>query len=380
MTTDPRSFLLRYVGERFKKHRMPLDVLPDLPAFRDLLVSYVKAEWRATHAKRVRLPKGFEKSIAFDLVEIGDGSAVPKLEWDRATAQMLLPEFQDELEGLVEKSYLQVVRLIDRAADRRATAEMSSESIRALNRFGSGLLDDERIEFVGSEGTDGNVVYLDSYRRKWLITRTRDSYEARFEDIGRLLGSEKNADGIVGSIAVDTVQHGRILIPLPPERVKEEFDGNMDADVQFRLMIELDNKDVFKRVVDVFDVDLIDANVVADLERCRIRIAALASLQGGWHDGDGLTPTPEAVTTAGRLLSARPPLAANYHIYPTDEGGILFEFLHAGWDYSVEVGPDGTVEIYGVQVDGPGDLETETFPGIYDAALKFLDDLTGDPR
>jgi hypothetical protein len=181
MTTDPRSFLLRYVGERFKKHRMPLDVLPDLPAFRDLLVSYVKAEWRATHAKRVRLPRGFDKSIAFDLVEIGDGSAVPKLEWDRATAQLLLPEFQDELEGLVEESYLKVIRLIDGAADRKAAATMPSESIRALNRFGSGLLDDERIEFIDSEGTDGKVVYLDSYRRKCLITRTRDSYEMRFE-------------------------------------------------------------------------------------------------------------------------------------------------------------------------------------------------------
>jgi hypothetical protein len=194
MTTDQRSFLLRYVGNRFKNHRVPL------------------------------------------------------------------PEFRDELEGLVEESFLKVMSLIDGAADTKATVEMPFESIRAMNRFGSGLLDDERIEFLGSKGADGNVVYLDSYRRKRLITRGRDSYETRFEDIGKLLGSEKDSGGIIGLIAVDTVQHGRITIPVPPERVKDEFDGNMDADVQFRLMIELDNKDVFKRVVDVFDVDLIDGS------------------------------------------------------------------------------------------------------------------------
>ena len=54
------------------------------------------------HAERERLPKGFEKSIAFDLVGIKDGSAIPQLEWDRDTAQLLLPDLKDELEGLVD--------------------------------------------------------------------------------------------------------------------------------------------------------------------------------------------------------------------------------------------------------------------------------------
>jgi hypothetical protein len=301
MTIDTRSFLLRYVGTRFDRHTVPLDVLPDLPAFRDLLVSFVKAEWHATHEKRVRVPKGFEKSIAFDLAGIGEGSAVPRLEWDRQTAQMLLPDFKDELASLVECAYSNVIKLIDDAAENVPADGLSPESIRALNRFGSGLLDDEKIEFLGSEGKDGKVVYLNSYRRKRLITRGRNSYEARFEDIGKLLGSEKDANGIFGLIVVDTVQHGTIRIPVPPERVKEEFDGSMDDDVQFRLVIELDNRDVFKRVVDVFDVDLIDAALVANLERCRNRIQAMASLKCGWHDGDGRAVTPPGVAPAARV-------------------------------------------------------------------------------
>ena len=380
MTSDTRTFLLRYVGARFNRHRLPLDVLPDLSAFRDLLVSYVKAEWRATHERRIRLPRGFEKSIAFDLAGIGDGSAVPKLEWNRHTAQLLLPDFKDELEGLVEHAYTEVIKLIDGAAENIPSAGLLPESIRALNRFGSGLLEDEKIEFLESQGKDGNVVFLDSYRRKRLITRGRDSYEARFEATGKLLGSEKDADGNNGLIVVNTEQHGTIRIPVAPERVKDEFDGSIDEDVQFRLLIELDNNDVYRRVVDVFDVDLIDAALEANLERCRMRIQSIASLKDGWHDSDGKGVTQRAVAAADRLLSARPRLAESYHIYPSDAGGVLYEFVHSGWDYSVEIGPNGDIEIYGVQVDGPGDLDTKIFPSMDEDALKFLDSLTGDAR
>ena len=214
--TELRSFLLRYVGARFEGHRLPLDVLPDLSAFRDLLVSYVKAGWRAAHTDRERLPKGFEKSIAFHLVGIGDGSAVPQLEWDRDTTQLLLPDFKDELELLVEASYSKVLRLIDGANSPVGAVELTFESIRALNKFGSGLLPDERIEFLGSQGADGNVVYLDTTRRKRLITQGRDSYQKRFEDLGKLLGIEIDPLGTAGKITILTTEYGKIDVPVSP--------------------------------------------------------------------------------------------------------------------------------------------------------------------
>ena len=79
MTIDTINFELRYVGARFDRHRLPLDVLPDLSAFRDLLVSYVKAGWRATNEKRVRLPKGFEKSTYLN----EKGNRRVRLAWTR---------------------------------------------------------------------------------------------------------------------------------------------------------------------------------------------------------------------------------------------------------------------------------------------------------
>jgi hypothetical protein len=94
------TFKLRYVGQRFHDARLPVDVLSDLPAFRDLLVAFAKDRWRALNSDRRRVPKGFDKSLSFDLVGIEEGSAVPALNWNRGSAQDLLPGFVDELQHM----------------------------------------------------------------------------------------------------------------------------------------------------------------------------------------------------------------------------------------------------------------------------------------
>jgi len=355
---ERRTFRLRYVGARFEGARMPLDVLPDLPAFRDLLVAYVKAGWREAHTDRERLPKGFVRGLKFDLVGIENGSAVPAIKWDSDNAQLQLPEFRDEIEVLVSEAFAKLVRLVDGAASQTSTDSLNSEEIRALNRFGSGLQSDERIEFVDQKDTAGNVIYLDAYRRKQLLTRGRNSYEVRFDSVGKLLGSGVDEMDLNGHIEISTTEHGTLRLPISPERVKDEFDGKIGADVQFRLMIELDKSDRFMHVADVLEIDLIDAKVVADLERCRGRIDALSSLADGWHDGAGKAPTQASVASAHRLLARNPGLAASYSIFPTDDGGLLFEFMHGDWDYAIKIGPDGQAEIYGVESGGEGEMET----------------------
>jgi hypothetical protein len=351
-------FRLKYVGSRFEGRRMPLDVLPDLQAFRDLLVSYIKEAWLEAHDDRERVPKGFVKSLKFDLVGIDDGSAVPVIEWDQDNAQRQLPDFKDEMEILVEAAYDKAVALIGGSADMTVGERLASVEIRALNTFGSSLLPDERIEFVGRDDAQGNVIFLDAERRKRLLTRGRDYYEARFDSVGKLLGSNVDEEGTAGVVIVSTTEHGTLWLSLAPERVRDEFDGKIDADVQFRLMIELDRADRFRSVSEVLEIDLINAKVVADLQRCRDRIEVLASLSDGWHDGAGKKPTQASVAVGLTLLARNPGLAGSYRIFPTHAGGLLFEFPQGGWDYSIEINPEGQAEIYGIESEGDGEMET----------------------
>lgn len=370
---DPgKTFRLRYVGRRFEGKRLAVDVLLDLPAFRDLLIAFAKDEWRNANSGRQRVPKGFDKSISLDLIEIEDGSAVPVLNWDRQTAQTTLPGFQDELEYIVDRSFEDIVELIHNAGNDKYPRSLSSEHIRALNKFGSGLRDGERIEFIGSNDNEGFPVFLDGLRRKKLITRVRETYETRVDGSGKLLGSVIE-DTFAGHIVVDTFEFGQIKIQLPADRVTEEFDGNIGSDIQFDFRVELDNNDRLRGVVEVFDIGLVDARIGSELLRCRERILELKALAAGWHDGEGLAIDPTSLDAAEVFLSKKFHLSGAYKIYPMETGQILIEFETNGWDFSIEFGPGADIEMYGVEIDGEGEMEPTTFSGVSEGFLKEFD-------
>ena len=146
--------------------------------------------------------------------------------------------------------------------------------------------------------------------------------------------------------------------------------------MQFRLMIEVGSDDTFRGVVEVYDVDVLDAKVVADLAACRDRISSLVSLSDGWHNGSGKSPTPVAAATASRLFARKPGMAGNYSIFPTDAGGLIFEFSRRGWDYSIDIGPAGFVEIYGTETTGDKEMDTEALDVSSDEFARQFDRVT----
>lgn len=364
---DSKDFQLRYVGKRFDGTRLPVDILADLPAFRDLLVAFAKDEWRKLNSNYVRVPRGFDKSLSFDLVALEPGSAMPKLNWRKESTQVNLPGFSDQIETIVQDSYMDIVKLIDNAANSIFPESLSSEHIRALNKFGSRLKDGERIEFLGSSDTNGNVVYFDAPRRKDLITHVRETYEAKFEGIGKLLGSQV-ADS-AGSITIRTEQHGDISLNLDPERIISEFDGNINSDVQFDLTIELDHNNKLRSVIEIFDVELIDS--ISPAQRKLLdRLEHLASLEKGWMDGMGERLSATAIETAGYFITITPLTADAYKIYPSETGGILIELEWDDWDYSVEIQPDGSVEMYGISLSDTQEITPMSFESIDSSFLQ----------
>ncbi len=369
MPEDAKVFWLKYAGGRFLGARLPLDVLSDLPAFRDLLVSYAKDRWREQHAARRRLPKGFDQSITFDLVGVVQGSAVAQLAWSRQFAQINLPGFSDELESIVERSYNDVVSLIDEAGRQRYPSALSPEQVRALNKLGAGLREGEKIEFPQPSDREGNVVFLDALRRRELITHVRETYQVRYEGIGILNGLHVDD----GWISVATEDRGELRVSLDRNRISDEFDGNTGRSVQFALQIELDRGDRLQSVVDVFDVDLIDPQIVEQLEKCKTRLSEFESLREGWLDGAGESIAKDAIRAADAFLTKRPAFAETYGIFPTADGGILIEFQNGTWDIAVEFTKAGAIEMSGVEINGPNDLQSRAFESLNEAFLEEFD-------
>jgi hypothetical protein len=374
MADNIHDFQLRYVGDRFDGARLPVDVLGDLPAFRDLLVAFVKENWRSRYTSKTRLPKGFDKSLSFDLVKITDGSAVPNLNWNRSLAQTYLPGFVDQLDAVMSSSFEQFVNLIDSADDDNFSQALSQQQVRALNKLGSGLRDDERIEFLDTRGSNGKVIYLDNYRRKKLITRVRETYETRTEGIGRLLQARVEPPPLTrGHIVIATEKFGDVTVSLDAEQIADDFGPYLGSEIQYDLQVEVDNNDLVRSVIEVHDLDVIDEEHSAELLRCRERLRVLSELRSGWSDGDGVPISQKALENASRLLAKRASMCNLFKVFPNEEGGVLIEFETAGWDFTIEFAPGGKVEMYGIEIDGDDSLDPIEYGSIDQTFLMDFD-------
>ena len=110
--------------------------------------------------------------------------------------------------------------------------------------------------------------------------------------------------------------------------------------------------------------------------KCMRRMTELRQLEDGWLDGSGLRPTDAAIGAAELFLSMRPDLASNFRICPMEIGGVAFEFEVGDWDYSIEFGPEGDVEMFGVEIDGADEMKPKTFGQVDDLFLAVFDSRT----
>ncbi len=363
--TDNKTFKLRYIGARFGGARLPVNVLSDLPAFRDLLVSFAKDIWKESHLDRQRVPKGFDASLTLDLTAIEEGSAVPNLVWSRKTAQATLPGFEDELEAIVEESYSSILELFNGVAQGSTSPELSSEKLRALDKFGAGLWKGDRIEL--QYPSDDRIVFLDAERRKRLITSVRDTYKIRLTGFGTLA-----SNSLYGHIIVRT-DRGDMSVPVDPQEIIDDFDGSLDQSVQYDVLVEVDRADQIRKVLEVFDIGVVDASIEAGVLKCRERLAEISRLKAGWHHGAALAINPMAIKSAETFINARPSFAPAINIYPNEEAGVLIELEAGGWDISLEFHLNGSIEMYGIEIAGTDEMEPQIFVGDSEQLLNEFD-------
>jgi hypothetical protein len=88
------------------------------------------------------------------------------------------------------------------------------------------------------------------------------------------------------------------------------------------------------------------------LKKCLDRLQDLSTLEGNWDGYGSLPMSPVAIKMASKFLDASRAFCKSYHIFPTVHGGIAYEFINSGWDYSIEFTPKGEASIWGVEISG----------------------------
>ena len=216
-----------FAGGRFDDHGVDVAALPDLVAFRDLVVETAKELWRLRHPRRQRVPKGFEQSILLKFYEVKPGSAALPL--FREYVKPLEPLFQQMIDQLPDDEFDDAVNEIASAVNVLGSGGELPDSfprsvIPQLSAWGSSLAPTEAIELRRGEQK---------------IATLGKSVRDRIYDIANAIKpSNERPFDVTGMVTMARVVNPRMAITLDDGRAFEMPFDEQDEEMITRALHE----------------------------------------------------------------------------------------------------------------------------------------------
>jgi hypothetical protein len=341
---DPPAFArLRLTGGRFEESNgMPVETLPELSAYRDLLLGVAKALFKREHPQRQRVPRGFADRLRLRLRVVEDGSTMPVLERPAPSSQLVAADDDfTRARDVIEDAVTAV------AQDDDLPPTFPPEALILFNRFGQTLRYDEAIELRRADAQTGPA-YTPDVRRK-LILKQRRTIQAEIDDLAWV--TEVDADRMSCSIRLrnmaTTISAPLDEITFASARDVLEPRGEGPA-VRIRGIGVQDIDGNLLRLDDIHEITVFEG--AEDFARLDARLDELMRIRRGWLNGEGEEVDPSIAQTlqsaVGQLLLAGAPLP---RIYPTPAGGLQAEWSDAGREISIAFEPGE--DPYAIAVD-----------------------------
>ena len=311
----------RLRGARFADGQIPLQVLADLTALREMVLAVAKWRYISENPTRQRVPRGFANGIDLKLTGLGDGSAVPVIS---------ITSTERTLEG----TGLPYQELFERARDDIATViataqenghapnreEFPNELLAYFNRVGRSLRDGESLELPMPNGSA--TARLTSESRRRLLQR---STITEFTQEVTLRGVVSEADQDRMTFELQQVYGGKVTCPMPGqhrENILAAFSGfRENTKILVQGIGRYDRQNRLSSLESVEQVTLLDPLDVP------ARLDELRAMEGGWLEGTGEVPRiAELDWLSARFDSHFPDDLPLPNIYPTPEGGIEAEW------------------------------------------------------
>ena len=171
-------------GKRFEDHGLDLDVLPDLYAYKELLVATAKELWKRHHPDRQRLPKNFEDSLCLKFNQIKEGSAALPIYREVETDGQGQFWRADESDELDEAVLLVAQSVLAANADQALPDQLPKNIIPLFESYGCTLHEDESFEQQPAQGqTKANYTRKS---RERLLQFCTAGYTDRIDFIGEV--------------------------------------------------------------------------------------------------------------------------------------------------------------------------------------------------
>lgn len=342
--TEVENFLdFKLSGGRFELEGFPLDAMGELANYQRLIFEVAKDLWRRDHPGKKSVPRHFENQFRLGLKVVQDGSARPIAVRPR---QMDIPGQPDLLTAskeFINKAFEQIV------LNCKLPSGISDETISAFRTIARDLSDTESYHF--REGTKNTVVYDPRIRRRLL--KNLNNPLPRLN--GVLVGNIKSLDPFDQTFTLLTISGdevpGRYTDNSRFEELHEAMNLPTDA-AWVRLWCEYDVKHLKRkdRIQFIYEVETFES---FDIQKgvLSAELAALASLNTGWLDGDGEVIGLASIEFARDLLTN---INGKYSdvpaVFPTEDGGVQLEWLSPKRHLAITIEPNLNIEAFVLDV------------------------------
>jgi len=334
----PRQFArLRFTGKRYSGPEFPVEMLPELAAYRDLVIATARSLYFADHPGRKRVPRGFDASFGLVLLHVEEGSSVPILACAPPPVRpgaMPLPlldmSYFDRARDLVEES----ARCV---AEQRDLPKQLSPALGAkFGMFGRSLAPGETI-FLSSPQERHNKAPYNADARKQIMISLQAEYWEDALIIGEITAADRQRRELqVMSYATGQTSSFQL-------RHAEQFEETL-AWFTDRLPIVAGGRALYRRdgtlrelevdTVSLVEEDLGDVPHTAATMPIAEQLESIAQLSAGWLDGRGEGYDRNAIVRVRECLEGLVAThrLSNPFIYPTPETEVRVEWPTSQWD------------------------------------------------
>ena len=293
------------------------------------------------------MPSGYAEWFDIGLTGVGDGSALPMLELSVLEADQ--PDLMGDVSryNLMQEAEGRFAAVLEKASSQQDVV-LSQQQIRNFNRFLTNLKPGERFQYSPDpepiKTNTANVIDLDAARRKRMLTSVKTTYEQRIQGKARLKSVDEN--GLLRFVDLNLRE-----FPVSDETsIPSEYGRMIGTYYEYDLTVVRRHDDTVQSVITIHDLSPLEHPSIDAIDE-------MASLEPGWLDGHG-QPIIEVVREQAKLfLQTTVPLPEIYATAPTEKGNVLLEFQSGGWDYGIEFLSDESFELFGVEIDGPAEMD-----------------------
>lgn len=191
-----------FKGGRFDDHGIDIDVLPELIAYKVILIETAKELWRKKNPGRQRLPKNFEDSLSLKFYKILPSSAaVPLMREIEVDEDFLFSPLPDELDDAA----ILVADSVDSVSHSKPLPQDFPKNVIPLfSEYGKTLRPGERIEIKPAK-KDLRASYSPKERDALI-----QLLETGYEDYVELVGEIRAADVDGGNFAIRLIDETKI--------------------------------------------------------------------------------------------------------------------------------------------------------------------------